>query len=552
MGKYKTTENKSINQGNLKSETRINKLFRKISSCLMEIYVLFYLCIFPLSMRDKYFDILSFRFELFWKPTLAYTVIFFFLGLLYLMCDALYNSGGIRKRFFEKTKENHSLLKTLNLRGTDYAIILILIIFSLSTALAEYPYEAFWGDRGRYQGLLIWLMFFAAYWLITRFYKFKKWHIWAYMLFASAVCLWGICNFFLKTFGMFENADNIHMYTFVSSIGNINTYTNFTGIFCGVAVGMFIRNKGFMAELISLLFVIIAGFAQIMGISDNTVLSAGIVFALAPLVLCEDYRQVAKHFTALSLYLGAMKITSVITKKGFKTMNDLDPSPQITMAGKPFFSYILAAVVVLTLFFVIMAIREKFSKSNRILVFKRIWTAFLCMAILSVIVILILANKGWNEELWAPYRNFLIFNDSWGTGRGLIWRLGMEYWRNDATLLMKLFGYGPDTFYIITMDRFMNIMQDAGYGMFDSAHNEYFEYFLTVGIFGLLAYISFLAMSIGGMFKSKDMYAKVIGMGVLAYAVQAVVNIAIPITTPVFMVLLFVGISIFKAAYKIS
>ena len=42
------------------------------------------------------------------------------------------------------------------------------------------------------------------------------------------------------------------------------------------------------------------------------------------------------------------------------------------------------------------------------------------------------------------------------------------------------------------------------------------------------------------------MFAIACGFAVLAYAVQAVVNIAIPITTPVLMILLYVGISIAK------
>lgn len=591
--KYKAKEANVI-KDNSKIEIQINKLFQKTASVLMEIYILFYLCLFPLCIRDKYFDIMSFRFELFWKPTLAYGVIFLFLGLLYLMCDALYNKGSIRRRFYislkeewlssnrdiglERNEENSSIntnyqnkgdvnrgigkkhkLKFIGHRGdVDIALTILILLFSLSTILAEYPYEAFWGNRGRYQGLLIWLMFYVAYWLVTRFYKFNKWHLWSYMICASVVCVWGILNFFLLTFGMFDNANESYKYIFVSSIGNINTYTNFTGILFGIASTLFISSEKNVEWIFYYAVLIITSFAQIMGLSDNAILSTGIVLIVSPLILWKDYGTIARYFFVVATYLSAMKITSLITISGIETMNDPDPSIQINMAGKGLFTIVLSVVLLATVVIGINALKERKLKeiewskvSEKIRLYKRIWCILLIFGVMSVLTILILSNNGIYNELWKPYRKLLIFNDSWGTGRGLCWRLGMEYWKNDSTFLAKLFGYGPDTFYIITMDRFMNIMQDAGYGMFDSAHNEYFEYFITVGICGLAAYLSVLYCSLRKMFCSFNVYSKVIGIGILAYAFQAVVNIAVPITTPVFMILMFVGLVTCKETQKI-
>lgn len=573
--------------GSEKKEGQIKKLFSVVTGRLMDIYVLFYLCVFPLCMRDRYFDILSFRFGLYWKPTLAYGITFLAIGMLYLICDVLYNDGEIRRRFFlkiknikeeqeqtdkEKTKDNtkgkgkscigekiRKYGELLHNNQIDIVFTVLIIIFSLSTLLAEYPYEAFWGDRGRYQGLLIWLMFYISYILITRFYRFKKWHLWAFMVSASVVCVWGICNFFMITFGMFVDAvDDKYQYLFVSSIGNINTYTNFTGILYGVSAAMFISSKRIIESIATFVVLVIVSFAQIMAISDNTVLSTGIVLALAPLFLWKNYGNITKYLVSAATYLGALKITSMITRSGIATMNDLDPSTQITIAGKETFSHILAAVVIIAAASVIVnlvyCIKNRTNTSlgetrentsfieKRIRKLRAIWAVAAAAGAASIILVLILANTGWKAEIWEPYRKILIFDEKWGTGRGLIWRLGMEYWEKDATLLMKLFGYGPDTFYIITMDRFVDIMKQAGYGMFDSAHNEYIEYFLTVGIFGLMAYISLLYVTLRRMLRNGNRSSLAIAMGVMAYACQAVINIAIPITTPVLFVLMFAGI----------
>jgi len=553
-------------KGNVKYEAQIKKLFQKLTREFMEIYVLFYLCVFPLCMHDKYFDILSFRFELFWKPTFVYGVIFTVLGLLYLISDALYNGGAIRRRFLTGLKEVRekgnsnsngflgrakTICRYLHISIVDIAITVLIILFAISTALAEYPYEAFWGDRGRNQGLLMWLMLYISYWLVTRFYKFKKWHIWAYLAGASAVCVWGILNFFFFTFGMFEHADDTYKYTFVSSIGNINTYNAFTGIFFGVSVGMFIKSKTILCRIFAFLAVMVASFGHIMGLSDNAVLSTGIVFIAAPLVLCDSYGHLSRYFVAVLTYLTALRITYEIKAAGIHTMADGDAGIQIKIAGQSLFIYVIVCVAIAAVLSIVMVCKSpgtsEISSEKRIMGrFKAFWIGIVSVVAGSIVIVLILANQGWHEEIWTPYKNILIFNDSWGTGRGLCWRLGMEFWRNDATFLMKLFGYGPDTFYIITMNRFMNIMQDAGYGMFDSAHNEYFEYFITVGILGLAAYISFLYTSLREMLSRGNDSSKIIAMGILAYALQAVVNIAIPITTPVFMIMLFAGITVSK------
>jgi len=522
-----------------KNDAKLKNMFGKITGNLMTIYVLFYLAVFPLCIHDHYYDILTFRFGLFWKPTLAYGVIFALLGLFYLVADKLYNEGKIIKSFIGSLK-NKGWKKYIT--KTDIAFTALILIFSLSTALAEYPYEAFWGNRGRWHGLLIWLMFYIAYILITRFYEYKKWHLYAFLLSACLVVIWAIFNFFLINFGMFEDTKDDYKYTFVSSIGNINTYCNFTGMFFGVAAAMFVLAEKPLENILIYIALAIAAFGQIMGLSENAALSTAIVLAVLPFCIVKTRTHIAKFLIVMSTYLTAMKITSVLTTLGYETMNDLDPSLQITTAGKSFFTTVLTMVLLITALSVVYALKKKDTKDSKdVKAFKIFWEILIAAGICSTVIIFICANKGIHSELWEPYRSFLVFDDRWGTGRGLNWRLGMEYWHNDSTFLSKLLGYGPDTYYIITMDRFMKIMMAAGYGMFDSAHNEYFEYFITVGILGLASYLVFLYTMIKSMLRSGVPGFKAAAVGVIAYAFQAVVNIAVPITTPVLMVLMFIG-----------
>ncbi|SEA56991.1 O-Antigen ligase [Oribacterium sp. KHPX15] len=527
-----------------KTTKQLNRIFGNITRWLIDIYVLFFLCIFALCTHEKYFDVLKFRFEIYWKSTLIYGAVFLGLGLFYLLADTIYNKSAIRRGFFASLKKGGW---KRYISKVDIAFFALIVIFGISTAFAQYPYEAFWGNRGRSQGLFLWLVFFVTYILVTRFYRFKRWHIFAYMGFASLVCLWGISNFFLYTWGMFEGADPIYRYTFVASIGNINNYTNFTGMLYGASAVMFVAGRNKAEILFSYVILVIASFAQIMGLSDNAILSTATVIAFIPIFIWKSSSHIIRHGITIVTYLAAMKITSLITQSGIETMNDLEPSTQIVLGGKSITVYLILLLLIIVIAFTAYTRKtnsvnpsneEKTVKQAKIL-----WNIILVCGVLITIAILIAANTGWHPELWESYKGMLIFNDEWGTGRGLAWRLGMEYWINDSTLFTKLFGYGPDTYYIITMDRFMNIMQNAGYGIFDSAHNEYFEYFITVGVFGLIAYIALMFTSLKQIFKSGEITVKAAGMAVLAYVIQAVVNIAIPITTPVFMLLIFVGLA---------
>lgn len=525
--------------------TRLNQRFSRIASFLMAIYVLFYLCVFPLATHEKYFDILDFRFKLYWIPTLIYGIIFLVLAICYLISDKHSNGGALIAKLKEKLKRN--VLKT-KLTKTDICFIALIFIMILSVVFADYQYEAIWGSLGRFNGLVLWLMFFIAYWLVTRFYHFKKWHLYAYLIAACLPEIWGITDFFLlDLFHFHEGAAANYIYTFASSVGNINTYTNMVALHLGTSAALLVLARGKWETILAGISLIIASFAIIMGISDNGILAAGAVFAFLPFVAWEFRQNIVRYFIALSMFVTGIIVTAQLTI-GRATMADCDGGSVFVTIGKTTAGITLmialwALTVILMLVFRKATGQEE--KSTRCA--KRGWAILVALGMVIVLAVFIDANMGNHSDIWAPYQNILIFSDTWGTGRGINWRFAWEYFTKDASFLKRLIGYGPDTYYIITMDRYKHAMRDAGYGIFDSAHNEYIEYLTTIGILGTLAYLGVIVTSLRQMFKKpKNRFAVACGFAVLAYAVQAIVNIAIPITTPILMMLLYAGISISK------
>ena len=176
------------------------------------------------------------------------------------------------------------------------------------------------------------------------------------------------------------------------------------------------------------------------------------------------------------------------------------------------------------------------------------WFCLIAAGVAAVIAVLYDANFGPNPEKYSSLSRYLIFNDNWGTNRGYCWRIGWESYMQQP-LIHKLFGFGPDTFGILTWPFRQDSLDTYGV-FFESAHNEYFQYLVTMGPFTMIAYILFLVSSCARMFR----YAKVqpwilapLGATV-CYGAQALVNINLPIATPVMWALLAVGLAMCKNA----
>ena len=89
--------------------------------------------------------------------------------------------------------------------------------------------------------------------------------------------------------------------------------------------------------------------------------------------------------------------------------------------------------------------------------------------------------------------------------------------------------------------------------IYDSAHNEYLNYLLCEGLIGLISYLgTFISALIIGFKNMKDNPLILpTFMAVIAYMVQAVVNIAIPITTPIFFTFMYMLVaSHFNKVYE--
>ena len=134
---------------------------------------------------------------------------------------------------------------------------------------------------------------------------------------------------------------------------------------------------------------------------------------------------------------------------------------------------------------------------------------------------------------------YVHFSESWGTDRGKIWTFVLRVYAQ-LPFAQQLFGGSSGA--LFHADSANPIFSDAG---LDTAHNEYLQYLVTNGALGLICYFASLGFAVwAGLSRSKeDAMSRGLTLAVAAYAVQAVVNIAQPMTTPLFIILVGVLVS---------
>ena len=128
-----------------------------------------------------------------------------------------------------------------------------------------------------------------------------------------------------------------------------------------------------------------------------------------------------------------------------------------------------------------------------------------------------------------------------GTVRGYVWKRSIDLYNVIFTPIQKLFGYGADTFKLLMVQYY----PPRNETVFDSVHNEYLQFLVTTGMVGMVSYITFVGASIVAMIKSKKNRPEVMAcmFVILAYSVQALVNINLPVVFPVIWMLWAMSLS---------
>ena len=232
----------------------------------------------------------------------------------------------------------------------------------------------------------------------------------------------------------------------------------------------------------------------------------------------------------------------------------------IDLVSKPGLGYLFIpfTVLIIVLYFILIKIKPRYvdvtsgdlHPLDSVLPKQVLYAYIAIVAVSFLLVVYILLDMNvfkQHVDLWRqiPSSNQLVFNDNWGTHRGHNWRIAFTNFTQNFNLFQRLFGYGPDTYLIVSERTFYEEMVSRYGEVYDSAHNEYINYLICEGLVGLIAYLGIFISGLRLAIKQikNNIYILAPIMAVIAYLVQAFVNIAIPITTPVFFILFYICVA---------
>lgn len=519
-----------------KKETRSS--FQENAALIMGTFTLVVLCIFPVVVQNLYFNILEIKYIFYCVTACCAAVVMAGYGLYSGRIGAFFKQSSFR-----------DIVK--NLSFTDWSILVFWLCNVLSWLFCfDWRWEAFWGTSGRYNGVFLMTVYLVIYFLMTRFFNFRQWYLDAFLAVGIFVCVFGITDYFQMDILHFKvNMVEAQKAIYTSTLGNINTYTIYVAALLAVSLILFAKEKNTKRMLWYYGNMILSSFALIMGVSDNAYLSLAAIFGFAPLYLFRTKTGVQRYLVSLASFFTVIQCIAWINVACADTVIGIDSAFNL-IADLGILLYVVIVLWIVAGIVTAVILKQKKDAGGKASdeIGKGLcyaWIGVIVLVVLAVVYVLYDANIAGNAEKYGAASSYVVFNDAWGTNRGYVWKRCIDIYTTKFTPLQKVFGYGTDCFKLVMNYYFGTVLQGSTRIVYDSAHNEYLHYLITIGPIGMLSYIMFMLMSVMQMAKKVKDRPEVAAVmfAVLAYMVQAVVNINLPISMPIILNLLAMGLS---------
>lgn len=529
---------RKIMSNRIKKKQETKSTYQENTALILGIFTLVILCIMPLVFHNFYFDILETKYQFYCASAIVMIVVMAGYGLA---------SG--RAGLFLKNIKIKELVKSLSI--ADWAMLFFWLSNVISWLLCfEWRWEAFWGTSGRYNGVFLMTIYMIVYFLMTRFFHFRQWYLDAFLAVGILVCVFGITDYFqMDILGFKVDMVEAQKGIYTSTFGNINTYTIYVGAVMVVSMILFALEKNQKRMMWYLGNMVLSSFALIMGTSDNAYLTLAALFGLSPLYLFRTKTGIRRYLISVASFFSVIQCIDWINGACAESVLGIDSAFNLiaSLSILPLIVIALWAAVGVVSFVTL----KKNTENSADGVGKGpiyAWITVIAIVVITVIFVFYDANIAGNAERYGAVSSYVVFDDNWGTERGYVWRRCIELFTTKLNFLQKVFGYGPDTFALLMQYYYDGKKMGDRMIIYDSAHNEYLHYLITIGLTGMISYIVFMGASVVRMAKNLKERPEVAAVMfvVIAYMIQAVVNINLPIAMPIILNLLAMGVSVKK------
>lgn len=411
----------------------------------------------------------------------------------------------------------------------DWSMYVLCACHVITTLCAPYPYESVWGLYGRGCGLMFTFTIGCMYWMVSRFLTSYSSIISVFLYSCLIVVGLGVCNFCgWDVLGIFKELDDTIVYRYLSTMGNVTFFAHLMCFFLPISCVLYQMDHTKKQRYFYALCVCFGFIGLYIANIDGAYLGVGAFLLFLWYQSFPDHRRFQRFLEVLMLGNGCAvllglfsKILSMRSFIGFSSMIN---------------SFIPTICFCILLFHYLHHHDHIYEKSVYLRI-RKITAALIGFCFISLCILFLYVSFVDTDMPLGKLSGYLRFDDSWGSRRGFAWKtLSHLYW-HDFSLFQKLFGFGLDSVRLLMGQ--MAAVQDSIY--FDNAHNEYLQYLMTSGLFGLTSYLVFYMSIMVRLFRKQDTAAALLLGVLIAHGLQACTGINQPITTPLLFLFMAMG-----------
>ena len=491
------------------------KQLSKANNLILSLYLFVMLGFFPLYYRYQYADMGDSKYKVFLYVSSVCVVVSFLLcvGKAFLQ----YRETKSRKVIRQTTSAD--ITNYIKRQPIDVAVLAYFCVVVISFLLSDFKETAWKGADGWYMGLLSQILFVAVYFLIAKTWNYRSWALVLLGVASAMVFIIAIFHRFdVELIPIYGDLADSYKVLFLSTMGQSSWYSSFLCTVFPVGLYIFFMEKDVKKRRFAGIYSAIAMMSLVTQNTDSAFLS---LFAVMMVLFYLSFDARMKEFLEVIILIAASFCFMGICQRIFAAR--VIPLDAMSLfMSQSVWVWILLVVVTGIYFWTYRKellsnnknTPKKKNKNNATVqkqypkaIFRVVLIVVIAAVFLTLLFIILNTNGTLQNAIgYQTTNNYLLFNNNWGNGRGFAWIFASTTYL-EMPLLQKLFGVGPDCFapYAKSIPEYAAQME-AFWGdlVLTNAHNEYLTKLYTLGIAGLISYLTMLITGFAVFMKNRD------------------------------------------------
>ncbi len=541
------------------------KQLSKANNLILSLYLLVMLGFFPLYYRYQYADMGDSKYRVFLYASSVCVAVSFLL----CVCRAVLFYRVARRDRITKPTNPESIKKYICGHPLDVAVLLYFGFVVISFLLTDFKDVAWKGADGWYMGLLSQILFVAVYFLIAKTWAYRPWALRLLGISSAIVFIIAVFHRFdVEILPIYGNLKESYKILFLSTMGQSSWYSSFLCTVFPIGLYIFFIEKDTKKRTWAGIYSTIAMMSLVTQNTDSAFLSLFVVMMVL-FYLSFDGR-LKEFLEVIILVLASFCFMGICQKLFAERVIPLDKmSLFMSQSG-----VVWIGLIAVTGFYLwvyrkdLWAVKQTNAKKRskkegpvQISLPKNLFWIMLTMVMAAVVLVILFIIINTNGTLqntlgYQSDNNYLLFNNNWGNGRGFAWIFATTTFA-ELPFLQKLFGVGPDCFaaYAASVPEYLEQMKGFwGDLILTNAHNEYLTKLYTLGIAGLISYVTMLITGIAVFIRNrgKNPILPAFALCVAAYMTHNIFCYEQVCCTPFFYILMGIGSNLIHNPIKKS